>query len=318
MALRKQSQIESEPDAASPIVTIAAASKAYLADCQRRSLAPSTLVSYSNAISAFVDYCSARGLRELSGLRLSDFENFWQHRNVAITTQRKEIEHLRAFCKYCVRHKWLPENHAQDVKPPKGKKPITMPYEPHEINLLLDACDRISNNYEASALRARKRARALLLLMLYGGMRVSDAIRLERKRLKPDGRLLMRTMKSGVDLYVRLHPDAVSALMDLPAESEYFLWSGKGKVESATGSARRTVDCISEIANVKARPHRFRDTFAVELLANGEDIRTVQLLLGHESLKTTEDHYAPFVKRFQDRLDAATAKLHFGGQRQSI
>ena len=119
-------------------------------------------------------------------------------------------------------------------------------------------------------------------------------------------------MKTGVPLYIKLHPDCISALKALPVESpRYFFWSGNGRVESQTGSARRTVACLAKIAGVPARPHRFRDTFAVELLLAGEDIRKVQLLLGHKSIKTTEKHYAPWVQRFQQGLDTAVSKLAF-------
>ena len=50
----------------------------------------------------------------------------------------------------------------------------------------------------------------------------------------------------------------------------------------------------------------------MELLLAGEDIRKVQLLLGHKSIKTTEKHYAPWVQRFQQGLDTAVSKLAFG------
>ena len=66
------------------------------------------------------------------------------------------------------------------------------------------------------------------------------------------------------------------------------------------------------LAGVKGHPHRFRDTFSVTLLEKGEDLRKVQLLLGHKSTRTTEKHYAPFVESFQAMLDAATSKLDFG------
>jgi integrase/recombinase XerD len=61
-------------------------------------------------------------------------------------------------------------------------------------------------------------------------------------------------------------------------------------------------------------PHRFRDTFAVELLKKGASLHTVQLLLGHTSIRTTEKHYAPFVLEFQKVIDAATAKLSFAAR----
>jgi integrase len=125
------------------------------------------------------------------------------------------------------------------------------------------------------------------------------------------GRLLVRIMKTRRPLYVRLHSDAVSALAALPVESEYFLWSGRSKLSTAIGSARRTIDCLCRKTGIAGHPHRFRDTFAVRLLEQGEDIRTVQLLLGHSSVVTTEKHYAPWVSSMQDRLDRAAEKLDF-------
>lgn len=311
LGLKLAEKIEAGPDEHRPVQTVAAAVKAYLGDCADRKLAASTLTSYRNVLEAFADHCARRNIRDVRGLRLEEFKSFRSHRAVSDTTQRKEIEHLRAFCSYCLDHEWIAKNFAKKVKPPADNGPVTMPYEREEITAMLAACDQITNAYTASAERARKRARALLLLLLYSGLRVSDAVQVRRSQLSPEGRLLVRMEKTNVPLYVRLHRDCLAALRALPEESEYFLWSGKSKLSTATGSARRTVTCISKIAGIPARPHRFRDTFAVELLLAGEDIRTVQMLLGHKSVKTTEKHYAPYVKRFQDLLDAATARLEF-------
>jgi site-specific recombinase XerD len=312
IATRIAQEMESSPGAAVRAMTIADAVNEFVGECHARKLAKSTITSYENTLSAFLKFCEHKHLTDIRALRLDEFRGFRASRQLAATTQRKEIETLRTFGKFCHAHDWIAKNFAADVRPPKEPGPVTMPYERDEISKLLEACDEIENSNQAFADRARLRARALILLMLYSGMRVSDVIRVERSRLGKDGRLMMRAMKTGVPLYVRLHPDCVAALSSLPLESRYFLWSGNGKITSATGSARRTVNCISKISGVKARPHRFRDTFAVELLAQGEDIRTVQLLLGHESIKTTEKHYAPYVMRFQQRLDDATGKLHFG------
>jgi integrase len=56
---------------------------------------------------------------------------------------------------------------------------------------------------------------------------------------------------------------------------------------------------------VNGHTHRFRDTFAVALLENGNSIETVSRLLGHTSIKITERHYNPWVKSRQVALDAA-------------
>lgn len=291
---------------------MSSATSDYIRSCRLAQLAPGTIASYSNILHSLVEHCARAGVLSCSTLRLRDLEAFLSERQgQAASTKRKEITCLRSFFRYCQKHSWVKANAAADLKVPKDYSAPTMPYEPDEIRKLLAATDQISNRYASGAARARLRARSLLLLMLYGGMRVSDAIRVSRKQLGADGRLRMRAMKTGVDLYVRLHPSAVNALNALPVESGYFLWSGRGSVSSATGSARRTVSCVAKLAGVPARPHRFRDTFAVELLLHGEDIRTVQLLLGHSSVRTTERHYAPYVARFQERLDRATELLDF-------
>ena len=123
-----------------------------------------------------------RNVRELTGLRLEDFRSFRASRGGTPHTQRKEIEHLRAFCAFCMDHDWISKNWAKKSKPPVGGNSVTLPYEPHEVSALLDACDKITNFNETFQERARLRARALILLLLYSGLRISDAIRLERRR----------------------------------------------------------------------------------------------------------------------------------------
>ena len=102
----------------------------------------------------------------------------------------------------------------------------------------------------------------------------------------------------------------------MPEESPvYFFWKGPQdcKLDSAKADASRAIRRVLKRAEVKdGHPHRFRDTFSVTLLNHGVELRTVQLLLGHASIKTTEEHYAPFVSGTQLLLKKATATLHFG------
>lgn len=79
-------------------------------------------------------------------------------------------------------------------------------------------------------------------------------------------------------------------------------------------NARKTISRVLALAGVRGHPHRLRDTFSVALPEEGEDLRTIQLLLGHTSIRTIGKHYASFVRVLQRILvlDAATAKLDLG------
>ncbi len=182
-----------------------------------------------------------------------------------------------------------------------------------EVNRILAACENLEHGDPNRRERTRARAKAMCLVMLYSGMRISDTIQLKRTAADlKTGKLLLRVMKTGAPLYVRLGEPAIEALRTLPGQGEYFFWSGASKLSTAIGNARKTISRVLAVAGIEGHPHRFRDTFSVSLLSKGEDLHTVQLLLGHTSIKTTEKHYAPYVESFQRVLDAATAKLDFG------
>lgn len=292
--------------------TVSDSIAAYLADCKARNLAPSTITSYTKTLGHFEAFCLKNGIANLQEANLEALSTFRSGRQVKPSTQGKELETLRAFYRFAVKRKWVSENFASELDYPEEDGLPTMPFEDEEIKQIIAACDRIDNNNRAGVGRAKTRARALVLLLLYSGLRISDAVKLERSRVDAKtGKLLIRTMKTGVPLYVQLHPAALAALRAMPVESFYFFWSGKSKLSTAVGSARRTVECLMKLAKLKGHPHRFRDTFAVNLLQNGVDLRTVQLLLGHTSIKTTEKHYAPYVAGFQRMLDEATATLNY-------
>ena len=89
----------------------------------------------------------------------------------------------------------------------------------------------------------------------------------------------------------------------------YFFWSGVGSKKSITGNwGKRFIVPSFKAAKIEngghMMSHRLRDTFAVELLQKGIPMEEVSKLLGHTSIRTTEKHYAKWVKSRQDRLDA--------------
>ena len=297
--------------ATAPAHTVATAVKDYIADAKRRKLQASTVRSYEATFKPLLEKFDKLALPDLTIDRL---RTYYQARKIKPRTERKEVEHLRAFGAFCIDRGWIAINPAKKLKPPLAEDVATMPLSPAEVRKLLTACDRMRGMWAEEAPAIRRRARALILTLLYSGLRISDVARLKRSALDPKtGHLTLRVMKTGVPLKVLLHGDAIQALGKLPSyrNPTYYFWSGNGGLRAATGSLRRTVERIGKLAGIHAHPHRFRDTFAVELLTQGADIRTVQQLLGHESVRTTEKHYAYFVAAHQALLDSAAATLDF-------
>ncbi|MGA2721419.1 MAG: tyrosine-type recombinase/integrase [Bryobacteraceae bacterium] len=323
--VKRAEKLETGPEGARIVVSVAEAINSYLGDCRARNLAGSTVEGYSKSLGHLSAFCASRGIRAVDGIDLGALTDFRAGRVVPAKTEDeaprpispstsgKELETLRAFCAFAKKRRWMAENFAQELKPPREDGPPTLPFEADEVEKILDACGKLEDDNPHTVGRTRARARALCLVMLYSGMRISDTIQLRRAAVDLDsGKLLLRVMKTGAPLYVRLGKPATEALAALPGDGEYFFWNGASKLYTAIGNARKTIFRVLAVAGIKGHPHRFRDTFSVSLLEKGENLHTVQLLLGHTSIKTTEKHYAPFVQSFQRVLDAATSKLDFG------
>ena len=294
---------------------------AYLDDCRARKLADSTIISYANTLEHLkayfvdkrLDQIDVPGLVQFRGGRIVT-EPDGTKRPVTAAGAQKEIQNIRSFFRFCIACEWITKNPGKAIKPPKVDVVPTLPFTREEVAAILEACGRIDNPNKFWIARARLRMHALILTLLYSGLRISDAIRLERSAVdRATGRLLLRMMKTRAPLYVRLPQIALDALHVCPKESErYFFWNGTCDLHTAIKSARRSIDSILSLAGITdGHPHRFRDTFAVELLLNGAELRTVQLLLGHKSIRTTERHYAPYVQSMQRLLDAAVSTLDF-------
>jgi site-specific recombinase XerD len=286
--------------------TVSAAITAFLAACSGRNVQPSTLDVYSRALK-YLD-----GAIPLDTVDADFLDAHRAKRPINARSWRKELQILRIFFAWCLDRKWIADNPAKRLKMPHVDDLPTLPFTPEEVRAILGACDKIASAIKSDTAWIRKRARAIVLTLLYSGLRISDVAQLRRAALEPSGHLVLKVMKTGVRLKVLLHQDAIAALNALPsANPTYFFWTGRGTLRVCIKNLQYTVRRLGKIAGIHAHPHRFRDTFAVELLTKGADIRTVQKLLGHTSVRTTEKHYAHFVAAHQALLDDAASRLEF-------
>jgi integrase/recombinase XerD len=227
---------------------------------------------------------------------LRNFRESWNNKNFSA---RKKLEALRTFFRFVHGSVWLPTNPASGIKPPKVNDAPTLPYSKEEFARVLKACTNYPNKRNALRLRA------LVLLLRYSGLRITDAVTLSKHQIK-DGVLTLRTAKTGTDVRIPLHPDAVAPLKAIETDNLYF-WSGLLTKKSCVGDYQRAFKKLYELAGVEnGHAHRWRDRFVVELLMKKVPIEDVAVLLGRSSIKS----YSPWVKARQVQL-AVTVRTTF-------
>lgn len=128
---------------------------------------------------------------------------------------------------------------------------------------------------------------------------------LPRERVS-DGKLFLYTAKTGTAVWCPLPEDVIQSLDLVRGTSQkYFFWTGQGNLKSAVGDWQRSLQKLFVLAKVyDGHAHRFRHTFAVELLLAGVPMERVSMLLGHTSVRITEKYYAAWVRARQEQLEA--------------
>ncbi len=275
------------------------------ADMLARKLHIETIRKYKTLESQMLDFAASHGLRFLDEFTLANVSKFRSAWTDGQRSSGKKLERLRTFFSFGQKRKWIPENPASDLKAPKITLCPTLPFTHEEMLRILSAINKYKNEFSTRGSENARRMQALVLLLRYGGMRIGDTVSLSANRIE-ENRLLLYTQKTGVPVNNVL-PDFVLKALDATPNvaGDFYFWDGESKLETIIGSWRKRLNRLFELAEVSSgHPHRFRDTFAVELLLTGVPIERVSILLGHESVRTTERNYAPWVRSRQEQLEA--------------
>ncbi len=279
------------------IPTVQGAVDRFLAYQRSRYLAEETIRKYQQLLDKrFLGWCTRTGrtqFRQLTVDALRQFQESWEDSPLYAV---KNLERLRAFFGFCLDADWIERNPTKGLKRPKTKQTPTLPFTREEVERILEAC----NKYPGK----RDRVKAFVLVMRYSGLRISDAAALTTDRFAGN-KLFLYTQKTGTPVYMPLPDVVVEALENLGTHGNgrYFS-TGRAKPATVRANWSRYLDTVFELAEVEnGHSHRFRDTFAVELLASGVSLESVSILLGHASVKVTEKHYKPWVQTLQNRLE---------------
>lgn len=297
-------------------VKISVAVKKYLADANSRGLEKSTLSKLTTIFQKqFVPWATGEGYEYLDELDLDAMKDFRATWTDGALAKSKKQGRVIGFFWHCQRRGYIKENPVLDFGRIKVVHVPTDYFPRDEFNKIIEATNTYGDPRGGfiPLEDLRLRLRVMTWLMRWSGLRIRDAVTLQKDRLQGDS-LFLYQAKTGTPVYVPLPPYVVQALKDLPPgprpNPRYFFWSGNGDPKSAVANWQRAFRRLFEIADLKrpdgtpkrCHPHMFRDTFAVENLLAGVPIDQVSLLLGHKSVKVTEKSYAPFVKARQLQL----------------
>lgn len=291
--------------------TLQSAIDVFLQDKRVQGVTPGVIGKYTRELDRLRDYCERQSVFTVQAITrelLTGFCATWESDYPSSYTRAKVRERLRSFLRYGFEAKWLERIPA--LPKIKIEEPPTLPLSDAEYRHLLNTIyGEIADRKQAA------RVHALFQLMRWSGLAIRDALTLERNEIQYDAakrsyRVVTARQKTGTHVSVPIPPDVAKEILAVINGNErYVFWSGNGEEESVTKNwAKYYIAPVFKAAGLAGEghmmSHRLRDTFAVELLKKGVPLEEVSKALGHESIKTTEKHYAKWIKGRQDRLDS--------------
>jgi integrase/recombinase XerC len=284
---------------------IIAAWRAHLADNRRRS--PHTVRAY---VAAAERLCAANGLEDWSAVASTEAHHLRTHlaarraQGLGNASAARELSALKAFIAFARVQAGDPEPAAPRLRGPRLKKGLPRPVTPDEaVNLTEWVEDFAATDWIGA------RDRAVLLLMYGSGLRIAEALSLTGRDAAPS-EVLQVTGKGGKQRVVPLLPITRASVAEYakacpwPLTPDEPLFRGAkggplspGMVQKAMAQARRALGLPDT-----ATPHALRHSFATHLLSAGADLRSLQELLGHASLGSTQIY---------TRVDAASLLENF-------
>ncbi|GAA3232191.1 site-specific tyrosine recombinase XerD [Pseudonocardia petroleophila] len=262
-----------------------------------RGSAANTVASYTADLRRYTGYLDGLGIDDLARVREADVSGFVVALRsgtppLAASSAARALAAVRGLHRFAARDGLVPDDVARAVTPPTLPSTLPRALDVDQVEQLLAG----SPGDGPVALRDR----ALLELLYSTGARISEAVGIDRDDLDVDGRTVLLRGKGGKQRIVPVGRPALAAVdayrvRGRPALAEKgrgtaaLLLNARGSRlsrQSAWHALRGAADVAGLTTDVS--PHTLRHCFATHLLAGGADVRTVQELLGHASVTTTQ------------------------------
>jgi len=262
-----------------------------------KGLAPLTVSAYATDIGQFAEFLAKRK-RTLLKARRSDMRNFIQQlfaNSVDGRSVGRKLSALRHLYRYLLLDKLIEHDPTLNIDSPKQWKVLPKALARDEMEAILSGSHPASDRQQDEAIALRNRA--MLEVFYAGALRVSEIIGIKLEDLKLDVGYVLVRGKGDKERIVPLGKSAQQALAEYMKEarnvlmgrnSSPLLFLGRRARKLTRQRVWQIVRTASLSAGRHASPHMLRHSCATHMVENGADLRTVQTILGHADISTTQ------------------------------
>lgn len=268
-----------------------------------RGAARNTLLAYRRDLEGFAGFAASRGepIAGASEATLRAFLAELEADGVAASSAARKLSALRQFHLHLLRERVRSDDPTAKLDAPRLRRGLPKLLSEAQVDALLAAARALADPREAVTMTAG------LELLYATGLRVSELLGLRRAALATESRMLLVRGKGGKDRMVPLSDAARQAVCALDAEGPW-LFPGRAPARPLTRQAfwlmlKRTA-LAAGIDPALVSPHVLRHAFASHMLARGADLRSLQLLLGHADIATTEIYTHVLAERLAKVVEA--------------
>ena len=281
-----------------------------------RNLSDNTLINYKHDVKSFIEFISTHtgsevSIKYLNDMKISDFRSFLSYlrnKDISSTSIARIISSLKSFFNYLLNTNLIESTVVQSLRTPKQKKSLPRPIS---SELAIETIKHAQDMEKEKWIGMRNKS---ILMLLYGcGLRISEALNLNFEDINENDYLIIRGkgnkermvplmdyVKNDIENYI--HECPKNFMKDDP------LFVGKRLDRLSPRIIQYVLEKIRHNLSLPetATPHALRHSFATHLLDSGGDLRTIQELLGHSSLSTTQK----YTKVETEKLYDAYSKTH--------
>ena len=262
-----------------------------------RGLAKNTLTSYKNDLDQLNEFCKKKNLNtiKLDEKNLEDYLSKFINQGYEKTSLARKISTYTQFFDFLIEEKLIAINPIKNIKQPKLDSKLPFIISVEDIQSLISNSKQDKSNLGI-------RLNCMIEIMYASGIRVSELVTMTLASLYQDKDFIIISGKGNKERLIPISKDTQNTINNYLKIRKFFFnknkevkWLFPSKQSKVGHITRQRFSQLLSLLAVKAdlkikkiSPHKLRHAFASHLLANGADLRSLQQMLGHEDISTTQ------------------------------